>query len=139
MWLAGVVATVLTLLAIRELRYWFVPAVAGGTAMVMLSLAVVPGLAGAVEDRQDDDRTVWDRKNLATASVNMVEAHPLLGVGVGRFVDESDDYFVESPDYPLTATDQIIHNVYLTYAAEAGLGRGRVVAAGARWRGRSRR
>ncbi len=77
-WLGAVVATVLTLLAIRELRYWFVPAAAAATAMVLLSLAVVPGLAGAVTDRQNDDRTVWDRKNLATASVNMVEAHPLV-------------------------------------------------------------
>lgn len=120
-WLAAVVSTVLTLLAIRELRYWFVPAVAAGTAVVMISLATVPGLAHAVQHRENDDRTVWDRKNLATASVNMVKAHPLLGIGVGRFVDESQDYFVESPDYPLTASGTINHNVYLTYAAEAGL------------------
>ena len=51
----------------------------------------------------------------------MVEAHPLVGVGWGRFQAESAHYFEQNPDFPLTATDEIIHNVFLTYAAETGL------------------
>jgi O-antigen ligase len=120
-WLGAAVATVVALLSVRELRYWFVPAVGAATAVFAVSLALVPGLAQAVTERSNQQRTVWDRENLATAAVNMVDTHPLLGIGWGRFTTESVDYFEQNPDFPLTATDEIIHNVFLTYAAETGL------------------
>jgi putative inorganic carbon (hco3(-)) transporter len=120
-WLAGAIATIVALLATRPLRPYSVPAIAGGVGVIAVCIALVPGLAGAIDERRDDDRTVWDRKNLATAAVNMVEAYPLVGVGWQRFTDESGDYFRVSRDFPLTAEDTIIHNVFLTYAAEAGL------------------
>ncbi len=120
-WLGGIVATVVALLAVRELRFWFLPVVGLVAAMMAISLTTVPGLADRVTERSNDQRTVWDRKNLATASVNMVEAYPLVGVGWGRFQAESPAYFEQNPDFPLTATDEIIHNVFLTYAAETGL------------------
>jgi O-antigen ligase len=121
-WLGGGIATVMALLATSELRRYSVPAIAVGVGVIAVSLALVPGLAGAVQERRDDDRTVWDRKNLATAAVNMVEAYPLVGVGWNRFTEENSDYFRVSRDFPLTADeDTVIHNVFLTYAAELGL------------------
>ncbi|HYI38579.1 MAG TPA: O-antigen ligase family protein [Thermoleophilaceae bacterium] len=120
-WLGGVVATVVALLAVRELRVWFLPVVGLVAALMAISLTTVPGLADRVTERSNDQRTVWDRKNLGTAAANMVEAHPLVGVGWGRFQAESAPYFEENQDFPLTATDEIIHNVFLTYAAETGL------------------
>lgn len=120
-WIGGVLATVVALLAARELRRYSVPAMGAAIAVLALSVALVPGLSGAITERRDQERTVWDRRNLATAAVNMVEAKPLVGIGWGRFTDESSDYFRLSQDFPQTANDQIIHNVFLTYAAETGL------------------
>lgn len=120
-WIAGTLATLVALLATRELRRYSVPAIAAGVVVVAVSIAIVPGLAGAIQERRDDDRTIWDRRNLATAAVNMVEAYPLTGVGWDRFTDESSSYFRVSQDFPLTGEEQVIHNVFLTYAAEAGL------------------
>ena len=120
-WIAGIVATVVALLSVRELRRYAVPAIAAGIVVLGLSVALVPGLAEQITERRNDQRTVWDRKNLATAAVNMVEEQPLVGIGSGRFVHESAGYFRVAMDYPLTAEDQVIHHVFLTYAAEAGL------------------
>lgn len=120
-WVAGAVATVVGLLVARELRRYTVPALVGGVVVIAASLALVPGLSGAVEERSEDDRTVWDRKNLATAAINMVEAYPLIGIGWDRFTAESGDYFRVSREFPLTAQQGVIHNIFLTYAAEVGL------------------
>jgi O-antigen ligase len=120
-WIAGTVATLVALMSTAELRRISIPAIGAGAAAIAVSIAIVPGLAGAIEDRREDDRTVWDRKNLATAAVNMVEAYPLIGIGWDRFAHESGDYFRVAQDYPLTGEEQIIHNVFLTYAAEVGL------------------
>ena len=121
-WLGGAVATVVALLATRDLRRYSVPAIAAGVGVVAVSVALVPGLAGAIQERRDDDRTVWDRKNLATAAVNMIAAYPLVGVGWNQFTEKNADYFRVSRDFPLTAAeDTVIHNVFLTYAAEEGL------------------
>lgn len=120
-WIAGALASVLALLSARELRRWSLPALGAGVAVLALSVALVPGLAQAIEERQEDERTVWDRKNLATAAVNMVGDEPLVGIGWGRFTEEGDPYFRLSQDFPQTATDTIIHHQFLTYAAETGL------------------
>jgi O-antigen ligase len=120
-WLGGGIATVVGILWMRPLRRYSVPAIAGGVALIAISIALVPGLAGAVRERREDDMTIWDRKNLVTAAVNMVEAYPLVGIGWDRFTEESGPYFRVSRDFPLTAEDSVIHNVFLTYAAEAGL------------------
>jgi len=120
-WIAGAVATVVALLATRDLRRYSVPAMAAGVGVIAVSIALVPGLAGAIEERREDDRTTWDRKNLAVAAVQMVEAYPLVGIGWNRFNEENSDYFRVSRDYPLTGHETVIHNVFLTYGAELGL------------------
>lgn len=120
-WLGGAIATVVALLATSDLRRYSVPAIAVGVGVIAVSIALVPGLADAIEERREDDRTTWDRKNLAVAAVNMVEEYPLVGIGWNRFAEENADYFRVSRDFPLTGENTVIHNVFLTYAAELGL------------------
>jgi O-antigen ligase len=143
-WLGAGVAAVLTLLAFRQLRPLLVPAVIGLVAMVGLSLALIPGLAASVNERKNDESSLWDRENLNSAAMRAVEDKPLLGVGWGRFTSVGDTYFWQSADRPLTAVgpqscDSLpasarqrndgtrppctipVHNAYLSNAAELGL------------------
>jgi O-antigen ligase len=120
-WIGAVLGTVVAMLAARGLRrYLAVVAVAVAVA-VAAALTLIPGLSESVSQRANDRGTIWDRKNLARAAVNMVEAKPLLGFGWSKFTDVSADYFEQSADYPLTATSAGIHNTPLTYAVELGL------------------
>lgn len=122
-WLGAPLATFVTLFAFRELRPLLVPAVAACIALVAVSLAFVPGLAERAEARKDAKLSVWDRQNSNTAAGNMAAAHPLLGVGWGRFALESGDYFELADDYPVYKVPRklIAHNVFLSNAAELGL------------------
>jgi O-antigen ligase len=87
-----------------------------------LALLVVPGLSEKVTTRANDERTIWDRRNLNQAALNMLEARPLLGFGWFGFPDSSVDYLQQSHDYPLTISKATaVHNVFLTYAVELGL------------------
>jgi O-antigen ligase len=122
-WLGVSVATVVALSAIGEARR-HAPAVLSMLAIVVGgSLVLLPGFADEVQERGDNKQTVWDRKNLARASFNMVEARPLVGFGWDQFTKKSTDYFELAEDYPLTLniTRAEVHNVPLTYAAELGL------------------
>lgn len=118
-WLATVLATIVAMLSIRELRRLMIPALAGGAVAVLAALAFVPGLAGHTQERIGDQQTVEDRENANRAAINMVESRPLLGFGWGEFKKKGADYFQLSPDYPLTIT--VVHNLFLGLAAELGL------------------
>jgi putative inorganic carbon (hco3(-)) transporter len=89
--------------------------------LVGVSIAAVPGLQRRAEARRSNPMTIWDRQNLARAAVNMLEARPVLGFGWNRFQTASLPYFVQDPDFPLTAGGFIVHNAPLTYASELGL------------------
>ena len=119
-WIAGGVATVLTLLAVRETRRFAIPAVAVVGAGVLLAFAVIPGLQEEASERADDDQPVWDRQNSNTAALRMLADRPLLGFGWGRFPAESRDYYRQTADYPLTFVGNL-HNMYLANAVELGL------------------
>jgi O-antigen ligase len=120
-WIGVVLATVVAMLATRGLRVYLVPVVVAVALAVAASLVLIPGLSENVEQRASNSSTVWDRKNLARAAVNMIEARPLLGFGWNRFATESRDYFQQAFDYPLTATSAGLHNTPLTYAVDLGL------------------
>jgi O-antigen ligase len=94
------------------------------------ALWLAPGLAHDATTRANDQGTVYDRRNLATAAENMIEARPLFGFGWSTFEHKSLDYFEQSPDYPLnpslafTPTTQgtfSVHNEFLDYAVTLGL------------------
>jgi O-antigen ligase len=120
-WIGVVLGTTVAMLATRGLRRYFVPVAAAAAVAVTAALVLIPGLAANAHERATNSRTVWDRKNLARAATNMIEAKPLFGFGWNRFTSENRDYFQQAFDYPLTATQAGLHNTPLTYAVELGL------------------
>lgn len=120
-WLSSGVAIVVTLLSIRELRRYFVPAALLLVVSVSTALAVVPGLAEDVRNRRDDRLPVWDRRNSNRAALEMLADRPLVGFGWFTFTEHSREYMRLGPDYPLTRVGLQEHNVYLSNAVELGL------------------
>jgi hypothetical protein len=59
------------------------------------------------------------RAELARAALRMSAAHPVTGVGIGRFFGESSAYI--SPDYRRTLPRENAHNQYLQILAELGV------------------
>jgi O-antigen ligase len=120
-WIGVVLGSAVAMLSTRGLRRYFVLLAGASIAAIAVSLAFIPGLSTTVTERTNDSATVWDRKNLARAALNMVEARPLFGFGWSRFTSHSQDYFQQAFDYPLTATKAGVHNTPLTYAVDLGL------------------
>lgn len=120
-WIGVVLGTIVAMLATSGLRRYLIPVALGVAVAVSASLVLIPGLSQRVHERATNSGTVWDRKNLARAATNMIEAKPLFGFGWSRFTADSADYFQQAFDYPLTATDAGLHNTPLTYAVELGL------------------
>lgn len=118
-WLATLLATIVAMLSIRDLRRLMVPALAVGAVAVVAALAFIPGLAGNTQERLGDNRTVQDRENANSAALGMIESRPLQGFGWGEFNERSVDYFQLNPDFPLSRT--VVHNLFLGLAAELGL------------------
>ena len=121
-WIGGSVAVLVTMLLTPGLRRYVVGLAVVVIASVGVALAVDPGLALKAQARSSDQETVWQRQNIDVAAVNMIKANPLLGVGWNRFTGVDAQYAQVSPSYPFDITTTlIVHNVYLSYAAELGL------------------
>lgn len=122
-WVGSMVATVVTLLAFRELRRYLWLAAATAGLVVGMALIIVPGLSESAEARRDQEQTVWDRGNSNRAALLMVAERPLFGVGWGAFTRQSVDYYRQADDYPLgeVKASLIVHNVFISNAAELGL------------------
>ncbi len=121
-WLATIIATGVTLGVVPDLRRYLLPVTVTILALVMLALAVLPGFEASVQERADNQLTVWERRNVNAAAVNMVEHRPLFGFGIGRFNDDNTDYFTLQNGIPMFVTTQIaLHNVFLLLAVELGL------------------
>jgi putative inorganic carbon (HCO3(-)) transporter len=131
-WIAAVVATVVTALATQPGRRWIVPGLLACTIAIAGTLAVSSQLASRTSARANYEQSLWDRQNQTSAGLRMVDAKPLFGFGWDRFVTDDLDYFRQAPDYPMTGyvhgvtigipQAQIpLHNTYLSYAVELGL------------------
>jgi len=120
-WIGASAACVITLLAIRRLRPFFVPAAAVLALGVVGAITLIPGLSTSVSRRFNMVGTIYDRENLTQAAVNMIEARPLTGFGWQRFQVDSQLYFRQSQSFPLTATKLGVHNFLLSYAVDLGL------------------
>jgi O-antigen ligase len=121
-WIGVVLGTGVAMLFTRGLRRYFAPVAVVVAIAIAASLALIPGLSTNVSPRLNQGSSaLWDRKNLARAAINMVEAKPLFGFGWSEFTRHSSDYFQQAFDYPLTATAAGIHNTPLTYAVDLGL------------------
>ena len=120
-WLAGIAATVVALLTSPELRRLLVPAVAVGTAAVLVAFAAIPGLASQARERQADKNPVYERQNTTAAGLRMIADRPLLGVGWARADERLEPYFRLDPNIPLTGLNAGFHNLYLEYGVSLGL------------------
>lgn len=121
-WLAAIVATVVTLLAGRQTRRFAVPLLLAGAAAVAAALAIIPNLRDNVSDRQSSQRSVWERKDVDAAAVAMVLERPLLGFGLSTFNRENADFYPLLADTPQVAERRIgVHNVFLLVAVSTGL------------------
>ncbi len=120
-WLGSAVAVLLTLLAFRELRRYFIPAAVASTVGVALALVLIPGLAGNVQSRASSQSPVWDRLNTDAAALRMLVDHPLVGVGWTEFPTKSVPYFRQAATYPITGVGIEVHNVFLSRAVELGI------------------
>jgi O-antigen ligase len=120
-WLATVVATLLTLLANHRTRALLAPTVGVGLAVLAAAIFFVPGFASHAEQRQGDQGPIWDRYNSDAAAVRAVKDQPLFGIGWQQWRHKNTEYLRLAQNYPLTGTDIDIHNVPLSHAAELGL------------------
>jgi putative inorganic carbon (hco3(-)) transporter len=132
-WLGASLATVVTVLGLRQLRRYLVPVLATAGVLAAAALLLIPGLGAKVQGRSHDQSSISERQNLNAAALAAVEAHPLGGVGWDRYLDRNTDFLQQAPDRPLIETvtvsqvlkvaivHELVHNVFLGYAAELGL------------------
>jgi O-antigen ligase len=120
-WIGAALGTCVGMLATRGARRYLPAVIVAVGIGIGAALTFVPGFHQSVRTRVDQRETLWDRRNLARAAINMVEARPLFGFGWDTFQRDSADYFQQAADYPLTATGFGVHNTPLAYAAELGL------------------
>ena len=120
-WIGAALATCVGMLATRGARRYLVPVILALGIGIGATLVFIPGLHQRVTQRVDQKETIWDRRNLARAAINMVDARPLVGLGWSRFRRDSANYFQQAADIPLTATTFGVHNTPLAYAADLGL------------------
>jgi O-antigen ligase len=120
-WLAALIATVATGLVLSGLRRYL--------GALLLAAAVIAGAAYAISpsgefsDRLNQQDTLWQREDLNTAAINMIEARPLFGSGWGTFAEASlaGDFYEQAPDHPLQGFGFQVHNEFLSHGAELGL------------------
>ena len=120
-WLAAVVSIVaFAILETRSRRPILLLMSFAGIASLGLVLAA-PALFVSVGERAGEERPVWDRLNTNRAAIEMIEAHPIAGVGWQNAASIMEDYVRQADSYPTTGAGTPIHNVPLSRAAELGL------------------
>jgi putative inorganic carbon (hco3(-)) transporter len=121
-WLASAVATLAVTVSVQPLRRYAIPIAAGGTALIIALLALVPAVETRAEARKQAWRSVSERENVNAAALAMIRERPLLGFGWTTFRQHNADYFPLLEDVPQTAKRKLaIHNVFLLYTTELGL------------------
>jgi O-antigen ligase len=119
-WVGAAVGTAVAMLCDRRLRRILPVTAVGAALVVVIALAFVPGLSSSVNNRTNDQSSVWDRLNSDAAALRMVETRPALGFGWGEFGTASTPYYRLAATYPLS-TINTAHNMPLSNAAELGL------------------
>jgi O-antigen ligase len=119
-WLAAIVATLMTMVARRGLRVWLVPTAFAGALAVAAIFSFVPGFSGRADSRLADRNPVWDRLNSDEATLRMIGERPIQGFGWYSFAERGRPYYRLAPDRPLTTVGRP-HNVFLAYGAELGV------------------
>jgi O-antigen ligase len=119
-WIGTIVGSVAALSAAKETRRFVPSAIIAGVAVVLVAFATIPGLQQQAEERRNNDRPVWDRKNGNSAALRMIAEKPTFGFGWGTYRTKSFSYYRQADDYPLTSIRDL-HSVYLNNAVELGL------------------
>lgn len=107
---------------IRPLRLWFIAGALGLVVLVMLPQVLV-------RLGSDHGSDYEERLRLIRMAWNVIQAHPILGVGAGSY----SFVFRQYQPYKLLDADvwvYIVHNVYLLRWAEAGRGLPLTIALG---------
>lgn len=131
-WLATVVAIGTTAFCTKAGRRWLVLGLIACTITIGGALVIFPALSQRASTRATTQSSVWDRQNMTSAGLRMVDAKPLFGFGWDRYTSDNLEYFRQPSDYPMTgytpgeiigvpANVQPLHNTYLAYAVELGL------------------
>jgi putative inorganic carbon (HCO3(-)) transporter len=119
-WLGAGIGALAAMLATPRTRRLLVPTAAIAALLVVGAFATIPGLSGKADSRANSQSPLWDRKNSDAAAGRMIDARPLFGFGWGRFGQDSANYYVQNPNYPLSGVADV-HNVFLSNAVELGL------------------
>lgn len=120
-WVGAIAATVIACLLAPPLRAKLVFGAIAAAVALAAAFVLVPDLQQSTGERIGEKQTEWERLNMNHAAVDMVLDKPLLGFGLGTFKENSEPHFQLNPDYPLSATDTELHNLFLSYAVELGL------------------
>jgi putative inorganic carbon (hco3(-)) transporter len=131
-WIAAVVAAVVTALLTSTGRRWLVPVALAGATAIGAALAISPALSHKTSARVSTQISVWDRENQTSAGLRMVDAKPLFGFGWDRYRSDSREYFRQAAGFPLVGyvvgetigQPEVLlplHDTYLSYAVELGL------------------
>lgn len=120
-WLGVALAAVVTL--VLERRLWRrLPEIVGAvTAVLLVGVALLPGVLDGLTERGGTARSLFDRANTNAAALRAIADHPIWGVGWGVFAQDGASWVRQADTYPLTSVDIEIHNVVLSRAAELGL------------------
>lgn len=120
-WLATIVATLMTLVMSPRTRPALVPIAVAGFVILLAALTFVPGFATQVSERSSSQSPLWDRLNTNSAAVRMIRDEPLGGIGWGAFDERAPEYLEAADHHPLTGVGIPVHNVPLSHAVEIGL------------------
>lgn len=120
-WVGATLGTIVMMLVTPYLRKLLLPMIAIGVIGLFAALVVIPGLRTSATKRANQVGTLYDRQNLTVAGINMLQAKPVTGFGWLKFQSDSQLYFRQSQNYPLTATKLGIHNFILGYAVDLGI------------------
>jgi len=117
---------VLVLAVVRSARRahigWF--SIAGAMAAVfVITAAANPALVGKFMDRGQHDPYNYQRTQIWKAGLQVIQGHPILGVGMGQFRYLSKQFTpaVEGTIARYRKWPNIAHNEYLQYVAEIGI------------------
>lgn len=135
-WIAALMGIVITALATRQGRRALIPSICAGALLIGGALVLSPSLSEKASARVENQNSVWDRLNMTTAGLRMIDARPLFGFGWSTYPTASVPYFRQAADYPMNGISQPaaclpggcspeklepLHDTYLALAVELGL------------------
>ena len=120
-WLAVALAVLVAAVKFPAYRRALGLSVVALVGFLLLVVVAVPSVLQSATGRAGTTRSIIDRAYTYEAAIEMVRAHPLFGVGWGRFLDNVPDYVWQSDSGPFTNVRIEAHNVLLARAAELGV------------------